>query len=307
MEIDLRKFIEENKITTKTHEKLKSDIFKEIVNYLDNNPKYIIDHSNDPPHDHSGQLLRLSDHFILSVYERVGDFMQEYGGSKMPSFSSGCGWYYPRIDDEIYDGAIGNGQIFANYYVDLLIKKHDLDKDDWGDYLDDVWGILRGENFKLSDEIFNAKLVEVYNECSKSKDLLSRDNSFLRNDIIKIISNYDGNSEIMLFVFNEDALLVNCSYKLSNVKDRDEHADDPDSDYKIFHYQMNNAINNHFLIVLTLQKMHDNNKFEIRSLRVHDRTITKIPTDELRECYSICADCGERIETPQNYIFSEFK
>ena len=52
MDIDLKEFIKEHKIPDELHEKWKMEIFKEIIEYLENNPKYILNHRN------SGKIIQ---------------------------------------------------------------------------------------------------------------------------------------------------------------------------------------------------------------------------------------------------------
>ena len=75
----------------------------------------------------------------------------------------------------------------------------------------------------------------------------------------------------------------------------------------LFHYSLNEEIHKGNSIVLTLKTKIENHKIELRSLFIINETIQLLSAEELKHSYSICADCGEQIESPKNYSFYEFE
>lgn len=307
MEIDLHEFVSKNKISESLHKKWKDEIFEEIIELLEKNPKYVLDHHNDPPYDCSGQLYLLSDYFIVSLYETVGDFLSEYNGTKLPTFTSGCGWRYLTLDEGLYGGSFIFDSIYIDYYINLLMEEYELEEDELNDYYSKFDEVLGDDNYKLSAEVLKANLFEVYQKYSKDKRLLDYDYFTLRKKMMKILEQCPPNSEVLLFCFLDSELAAQESFLLKHLQENKKEWFFPDSEKAIFHYVLNNAIHEGGLIVLTVKTKLDNSMIELRSMRLLGGTIEPLTTKELRQSYSSCADCGEPIEPPKEYIFCEFR
>jgi hypothetical protein len=88
--------------------------------------RHIVDYSNMPPWDDSGELIDTKMPFVLEDYRTVGDFWEEYAGHRMASYESGRGWNYPDFENMItYD----IGSILAPFYQQALmhLQHHEPD------------------------------------------------------------------------------------------------------------------------------------------------------------------------------------
>ncbi|MBP3915619.1 hypothetical protein [Clostridium sp.] len=73
-------------------------------------------------YDYSGEIKSTGEDFSISGYFEVGEFLEEYTGAKMPSYTSNYGWNYLRYGDDLQYLLIDeiHNIITASYYE--LIK-----------------------------------------------------------------------------------------------------------------------------------------------------------------------------------------
>lgn len=303
IEKDIQQFIEKNKISVNLHEKWKEEIFRKTIEYIENNPKFIIDHRYDPPYDYSGELIPLSKSFLISLYKNVGDFLKEYNGEKRAAYTSGYGWYYLSYYDTSDIESIYLGNKYAEYYLKLLIEKYNLDEGDNMDYFDLIYDFLGDNNFKLFNEIENTNLYDIYQKYSESKVLLNLDYLSLRSDILKILKTSPDNSIIKMFAYLDNELIITEDFNINSLKVLEV---DPDSELIRFHYLLNNAIHQDCFIILTAKTKLKSGMFELRSIRIFKDIIDLISSKELKQCYSLCSDCETPINPPKDYLFSQF-
>ncbi|MBN1215468.1 MAG: hypothetical protein JXA99_08480 [Candidatus Lokiarchaeota archaeon] len=302
-ENDIQHFIEDNKISLELHEKWKKEIFKRIVEYIEKNPKFIIDHRYDYPYDHSGELIPFSKYFLISLYKKVGDFLKEYDGNKEASYRSGCGWNYLTYSDTSDIEPISLGNKYAEYYLKLLIEKYNIDEGDPVDYYDLIYNYLGDDNFKLLGEIENKNLYDIYQKYSENKILLKSDYLSLRSDVLKIIETSPDNSTIMMFAYFGNDLIINEDFNINSLRNLNV---EPDSELIKFHYLLNNAIHQDCFIIFTAKTKLKSGMFELKSMRIFKDIIDLISPEELKQCYSLCSDCETPIDPPKDYIFSQF-
>lgn len=84
----------ENELENKEDDYIQSvaEWFSYII--LSNN-KYRIDHSNDEPGDHSGEIIKTNKKMNPSDYRVLFEFLEtEYTGNKEASYRSGSGWNF---------------------------------------------------------------------------------------------------------------------------------------------------------------------------------------------------------------------
>lgn len=310
MRTELQDFIGQIKITPEIHDRLKAEIVEEIAKFLTTHPKYTIDHSRDPPWDYSGELHKVAGHFLPNLYATVGDFIKEYSGETTASFSSGCGWFYPSIEDELCNGEFTLGNVYADYFVDVLKQQHDLEDDDVDDAFSEILDNLDDRNFELNEEIKRMPMIELHREPLKNDCSYLFDIDILQDDILELIHGCDDTSEVMLFC-SEDAggIMLERIYTFDACHLRRDTDDEfnPDSPYLIWQYLMTSALNNRFLpACITVKTLLSNGNTEIRSIRIMDGIVEPLSADEVEQCYSTCSDCGAYQEPPDDYVFCEF-
>jgi len=310
MNIDLHTIIEQVKITPDIHDRLKSKIIEEIVKFLISNPKYTIVHSRDPPWDHSGELLKVGDHFLPNLYATVGDFLGEYSGAKTPSFASGYGWFYPSIEDELCNGEFASGNVYADYFIEILKQKHGLDEDDADEAFSAIQDYLGDQIFELNEEIKSMSIFDLYHDPFVDELFQQQDDNPLQADILELIHRCDENSEVMLFIYEKTScVMIENKYTLDmcHLRRDSENGNDPDSDFLNWQYLMNAMIAKQSqTTVITVKTPILNGKTEIRVMRIEDGMIEPLSAEEVRLCYSTCADCGAYQKPPDDYVFCDF-
>ncbi|MFO8019607.1 MAG: hypothetical protein R6U96_13350 [Promethearchaeia archaeon] len=315
-DIDLQQFIDENKITEDIHNQFKMEILEKICEVLEKNPKYVITHDHDPPYDHSGSLVKISDHFLLSLYNTIGDFLEEYSGNDSPTHQSGYGLHHDSILNIIEDDyPIFFTWVYTKYYISLLQKKYG--DEDFDEEMDAIYDLLDADNWKLFNEIKEVNICDAYTSHSFSGNLHEIDRSNVRNEIIKIITNYNENSEILIIIEYDNSIIEKWSFHLKDIKNPDIRKSysfesssrgdfNPDSEYIKFNYLLNNAINNAEGFVLTLKTKRSDGKIEMRSLYYIDEMINYSSAHQLEASYSTDSITGDPIKPPKNYIFCDF-
>jgi hypothetical protein len=113
---------------------------KEFSKWVLNGKVFDVDHSLDPPWDHSGVLVeKPSDPSSrLAKYKTLGEWMEEcFTGRSTPSYVSGCGFYHDTFGYEIEDAV-------RSLAENLLIEQRGLDKD-----MDDVAELVADDAVEL--------------------------------------------------------------------------------------------------------------------------------------------------------------
>jgi hypothetical protein len=301
-------FIKDHPLPDKWHENKKEEILKEIVEYLENNPKYVIDHSHDPPYDSSGELKRIAEHFLLTLYDTVEDFLEELNGGCEPSYSSGNGWYYPSIGDALGDRDYHMGWIYANHYFEMLKQEYDCvndgdENDNWGQ----LWENLMEYNFKLNKEINDMKLMELYTRFSKQNALMEYDKKSLRDIVVKIIKNYGRKSEVWLTRNYPDTPIFEFGGQLKRIIDVEKYGDGVHTQCSEFHYRLNHALVRKQPVAMMLETPKEDGLVEIRGILIQNGIIKDILPNDLKDFYSIDPETEERDEPPENCVFLEFE
>ncbi len=107
--------------------------------------------------------------------------------------------------------------------------------------------------------------------------------------------NHNGISQIQLSIFSNENLIFMESFSNGIVQ--------ADSEFKRF---LKWGVMNNFMTVILL-KTPINNIYEIRSFRIHNQRFDYISSTDLRNSFSIDSQTGEPINSPEEYIFKEFK
>lgn len=300
-------FVKDHPLPKEWHETKKEELLKEIAWYLENNPKYVIDYSNDPPFDSSGELRQIADHFLLSLYDTVEDFLEEYSGRCDASYSSGRGWNYLGIDAEIGDEDYHLGWIYANYYFELLKKEYEcVDNGDENDNWGDLWDNLTEYNFKLNEEIDKTKLIDVYKKYSKQNELFDYDKKPLRDMVLKIIKNCDEESEVWITRDYPEIPVFDFGGQLKRIIDLDKYDTGVQSKHDEFHYRLNQALAYDKSVAVMVETPKESGAVEIRGVLIEHGTIKDISANDLKEFYSIDAETGEKGDPPENCVFMQF-
>ena len=153
----------------------------------------------------------------------------------------------------------------------------------------------------------DANLLHTYLKYTPNNELMLYDHFYLRDRVIRLLEQYNNKSEVLLYIYEGSMLLHSYSFELIHLINKKNTSDYPYSQYYLFHYSLNDAINKGNVIVLTLKTEIENHKIELRSLSIINETIQLLSTEELQYSYSVCADCGEQIEYPKKYLFYKFE
>lgn len=90
--------------------------------------KYELTYDFDPLYDHSGTLLLSKKGFEIEDYETLEDFMEEYTGEAIPTYTSGCGFVYETYEKFFYDYIMD--YISKNLFVKVIKKFMDTRKEE---------------------------------------------------------------------------------------------------------------------------------------------------------------------------------
>ncbi len=131
--------------------------------------KYIIDHSWDPPGDHSGLLWQSSESINICDYATVSEFCEQVNtGNSRPSFVSGCGMFHDTYTNELDLLARDlvtevAKEIFENHIDHSAYTKENEIEELFFDFLGESDFLVERE-FELKQSVMDWKLADLFSE-----------------------------------------------------------------------------------------------------------------------------------------------
>ncbi|MCK4258728.1 MAG: GNAT family N-acetyltransferase [Halanaerobiales bacterium] len=138
-----------NKLEAMLEERIKEKCKKNMENYIQmisewfahiiiTETKGTIDHSWDPPWDHSGRLVSTDEKYNLDEYPTFFDFLDnDYSGNTKASYLSGCGLFHETYIEELDYKTMNWISDNVQLVVEELIKEDNEELEKWVNGLDE--------------------------------------------------------------------------------------------------------------------------------------------------------------------------